>query len=380
VNAVAGRADGRIVVIGAGVIGAAIARWLAAAGGTVVVLEAGAFADGASGANMGQLSLTDREPAVHLDLARESLEQLRGETEDIGFRADGGSIALTDPAQVEPMRELVRRQRARGLEVKLLEPEEVRSVEPHLNPAAVFGLAYCPHEGQVDPLALTGLYLRQAEASGAVVHWRTPVTEWVVASGRVMAAVTPAGAFRADVFVLATGAWTREVAGRAGVDVPIGYHRGAVVVTQPVPPAIRGPVVGGGFLTPSFISRDHVEVGLLQRVNGSVLIGQSTRHVEGYDCGLVPGEIASMVRNFLRFFPVLDRVDAIRAWAGVTPFTSDRLAVFGFCRNPRNLFIAAAFKGAFSVAPAVGRHAAEAIARGRAAPEFAPFSPARFGV
>ncbi|MEW6308808.1 MAG: FAD-dependent oxidoreductase [Bacillota bacterium] len=371
-----------VAVTGAGVVGAAIARRLAETGVRVTVLEASDFAVGASGANMGQLSLSDREPCVHLDLARDSLAEYRGETADIGYREDGGSIVLTAPDQLEPMRRLVARQRARGLDVRLVPPGEAARAEPHICPTALEGLAWCPQEGQVDPLALTALYLDRAAAAGADVRWHTPVIgwEWDASGSRLTAALTPQGPVRAGEFVLAAGAWTRELAALAGVELPIGYHRGALLVTHPAPPTLRGPVVGGGFLTPAFVRENsHVEIGLIQRVNGSIIIGQSTRHVEGYDTALVPGELGALCSRFVKLFPSLAGVEAVRAWAGVTPFTADRLPVFGPCRRPGNLFVAASFKGALSVAPAVGRHAAAAIRSGRMPREFAPFSPARFG-
>ncbi|MCI8477700.1 MAG: FAD-binding oxidoreductase, partial [Oscillospiraceae bacterium] len=90
----------------------------------------------------------------------------------------------------------------------------------------------------------------------------------------------------------------------------------------------------------------------------------------------LPG-LCLVAKRFLRYFPTLEDLEIVRAWACVTPFTPDGLPVFGFSRAVPNFFTVAGFKGAFTTAPAVALHLAEAIHHGRVWD--AHFSPDRTG-
>ncbi|MGI9861980.1 FAD-dependent oxidoreductase [Moorella naiadis] len=371
-----------VLVIGAGVLGAATSYYLSCRGIQTLVIDKGEAAGGASGANLGQISLLDREPGPHLELARQSLSiygQLAKEWgRELGYKQTGGLVVLDKNEDLTKAAAIVAAQKQAGLECFLLTPEEATGQEPFLDPAGLTGAVYCPGEGKLDPFTVTLGFLDAARDRGVELVTGTAVTGFEIDGNNIVSVATGKGMIAAKVVVLATGAWTRELAARSGLDLPIYYHRGGAMVSLPVPPAINGPVVGGGFLSGSFVQEQRVGLAAVQETNGSVLIGQATDWVEDYDVGLTYTGIIKTAAKFLSHFPKLQELAIVRMWAGVTPYTADNWPLFGFSSKIHNLFLVAGFKGAFTVAPAVGQAAAEVIGGGCSTIDCSFFNPKRF--
>ena len=108
----------------------------------------------------------------------------------------------------------------------------------------------------------------------------------------------------------------------------------------------------------------HTGSGCNQMACGSVYVAQAPEDapVDSREVTL-PG-MCLVAKLFLKCFPSLRDLEIIRAWACVTPFTPDKLPVFGWSRQVPNFFTLAGFKGAFSTAPAIGRRVRDAIQNG----------------
>lgn len=372
-----------VVIIGGGVVGCAAAYYLAREGVEVLLLEQNELASGASGANLGQISILDREPDAHLALALESLELYPDLSAELGldleYRVTGGSYALTTERQLQKAGDLIERQARRGVAASLLSPHEAPAVEPALSPAGLAGLAYCPAEGRLNPLLVTLGFAKGARRCGALILEHTPVRGFRLDGDRATAAATDRGEVRARTFVNAGGAWTRHIGSLAGAGVPVRFHRGTAMVTEPVPPLIRGPVVGAGFLVPP-LTRQNRRVGLAlnQTAGGGVILGQYTEECSDYGTSVAGDGLRLVAEKVLKHFPGLAGLKVVRAWAGVTPYSDDILPVFGYRHEARNLLFCCSFKGAFTTAPAVGRMVADLVVRGRTRHPVEEFSPERF--
>ncbi len=358
----------QIVIIGGGVIGAASAYYLAKAGHAVTVLEKGELCSGASGSNLGQISLLDREEPWHAGLAVESLRvyaQMQGTT-DFEYENTGGVAVLQDEEQLAAAREMAEKLAPAGVEVAFLFGEDMKRAEPNIDPRAALAVAHCPGEGRINPLKTTLAFFDLARAHGAALYPHTAVTGFTRANGRITAVCTDRGDFPADTVVNAAGAWAGSVSALLGLPCPIEYHRGTAFVSQPVPPVLRGPVVGGGFLLKSRLAHVKRRIGLaaVQSRCGSVIIAQATEEAPLEDRDISVQGFCLTSRRFLSIFPSLETLEIVRAWAGVTPFTRDGLPVFGFAAQVPNYLVAAGFKGAFTTAPMIGRAVAAALSEG----------------
>ncbi|MEW6622075.1 MAG: FAD-binding oxidoreductase [Bacillota bacterium] len=375
-----------IVVIGGGIIGSAITYCLTKYGLKVVQVEQGEFVSGASGANLGQISLVDREPPLQLQLAKESLQiykDLSRELDkDFGYVSRGGFVVLYSESQLLAARKICSIQKQNGLRVHLLSVQEIKEQLPGLEGKNIWGGIFCEEEGGLDPLELTLAYQNKARKLGALTFSRTKVESFCMEGGRITAAQTTRGKITAKVFINAAGAWSAEVAKMAGLDIGIRYHKGTAMVTEPVSELFSGPVVGGGFLAGIFSDNDtgamRVGLAVMQQKNGSIIIGQASEKSINYDTSTNYEAICSTAKKFLEYFPGCAKLNIIRAWAGVTPYTTDGLPVFGYSGKVSNLFTAAGFKGAFTTAPALGELSASMICKGKIAEGYCSYSPDRF--
>lgn len=355
----------RIIIIGGGIMGAVASHYLAQAGHDVAVLEKGELASGASGGNLGQISLTDREEPWHARIVLDSLAEYERmqRTIPLEYQKTGGIVVLQDDEQLEAAVEMAGRLKESGVEVRLVYGEDIHEIEPNLDLTFVRAIAYCPEEGKINPLLTTLAFFGAAEKAGVKIHAGTTVTGFRTEGGRIAAVLTDKGEFEADIVVNAAGSWAGMIGGMLGLRMPIEYHRGSAFVSQPVAPVIKGPVVGGGFLLKSRLVQTKCRIGLaaIQTANGSVMLAQATEESPIEDTSVTSRGLCATAKNILRFFPCLTDLEIVRAWAAVTPFTPDGLPLFGFSRTIGNFFTAAGFKGAFSLAPAVGRRIVEAI-------------------
>lgn len=371
-----------ILVIGAGVLGATVAYYLSQQGIQVLVVDKKEVASGASGSNLGQISLVDREQGTELDLAIQSLNiysKLQGEwLSDSGYKRTGGLYLLDEEDDLQEINNIVR-QKKDYLDCSLLTGLEIREQEPFINTNIITGAVYCPDEGKLDPFQVTLGFMDAARANGVNLLTNVDITGFKVNGNKIVEVKTNKGTIKAKEVIMATGAWTRRLLNFIELDLPIHYHRGAAMVTQPIPPVINGPIVPGRFLTKSIDYDGSVFIGAVQQPNGSVIIAQANDVVSNFDVSVTYAGINKMANMFLDYFPRMKGVNVIRAWAGVTTYTDDGLPFFGYCKKVENLFLVAGFKGAFTVAPAVGKMAAEKICTGHSTiDDKSRFSPQRY--
>lgn len=382
-NVIGGSIDtGDVVVIGAGVVGGAIAYYLTKLGKSVIILEQDEVASGASGGNNGQISIIDREPGIELKWADESMRMYREYEEKGEFETDlditGGLALFYNQEEIEIGREVIGKYIELGYNCSIMTGKEIRKQEPLIDTAVVKGAAYCAEEGRLNPFSITIGLVDMAVSRGARLYQKTKVTDFVLDGDRIMEVVTDKGSFTGDTVVVATGAWTRELMSKLGLDYRIFYGRGSLMVTNPIEPCIKGPIVPGCFAIGTLYEGDWNLLGLTQHKNGTVTIGQDTRAVENYDKGVDYDGTVGLAKAFARHFPSLKDLDIVRIWSAVTPHVEDSLPIYGYSGKYTNMFMAAGLKGAFTIAPAAGEMAAKIILGETDDNLVTEYSPARF--
>ncbi len=358
------------LIIGAGIIGTSLAAELGSHKKSVLLIEQFDVAGGASGANLGQISLMDRFEDWHMKLALETLEEYRfiQNSNPLGFRQHGGSIVLISEEQRKRARNVGLVQNHRGIHMEILQKEDIRLLEPHLRKPDLLGLAYCPEEGSIDPLALVYYQLDRALSHNVDLLVHTEVNGFVTKGREIQAVVTSRGNYQADVVVNCAGGWAQNIADMLGEGLPIRSHKGTAFVTSPLPPLFQTTLVGGGFLmedtgekAPAF----RVGTALCQHENGSIVLGQATEQSPAGDRSLSKEGLGETASNLLHYFPVLQSADIIRSWAVSTSYSADGKPVMGFSPQWDNVLTVAGFKGAFSTALAVAKAARDMLLRGQ---------------
>jgi glycine/D-amino acid oxidase-like deaminating enzyme len=372
------------VVIGAGIVGAACAYYLAEAGLSVAVVDRGGVVAGTTGAGEGNVLVSDKLPGPELELALLSNRLWRQLPEDVQegaeLEAKGGLVVAPAAGHLAELGRLAGEQRRAGVQARDLTAHEARQLEPHLTEDLAGGVHYA-EDLQVQPMLATALLLRRARDKGAAVLFHHEVTGLSCSAGRVTGVETPARRLRAAMVVNAAGAASGHVAALAGLALPVEPRRGFVVVTEPLPRVIRHKVYSADYVANVESGDAGLETSTVVEgtASGTVLIGASRERV-GFDRSGGLRVVAALCRGAVRLFPMLGEVRAIRYYCGFRPYCPDHLPVVGADPRLEGLYQASGHEGAgVGLAPATGHLIAAQATGGPLEVDLEPFSAGRFG-
>ena len=367
-----------VAVVGAGIVGAAVARELAVRGIGVTLLDRGAVSSGTTGLGEGNVLCSDKDAGPELELTRAGLA-LFGELEErLGavarIRRKGALIVHPEPDTWAG--EPARLARMGSAEAELLEPGDVRRLEPELT-GPVHGASRFPGDLQCDPRAIARALAAEAVAAGAALREDCAV-ERVAGDGVVLAG---GERIAAGAVVLAAGAWSAPLAEAAGLPLPVEPRKGQLVrLAAPAPGLVRHKVVDGSYLRVGGERRVR-PAGLDGR--GDDLGGRRPRRLLARAARLRHGRRPGGERRDgrARGAPVPATVGAApaAAWAGLRPWLPDHLPAIGPSRRVPGLWVATGHEGAgVALGPVTGRLVAQLLAGEPPVVDPAPFDPDRF--
>lgn len=372
-----------VLVVGAGIIGAACARSLAMAGCDVTVVERAASASGTSASGEGNILVSDKLPGPELSLAQYALELWPRVVEELpGFPAleyeqKGGLVVST--AAVQPLLDFAATQREAGIDARPVSVAEALELEPDLNPAITAAVHY-PQDAQVQPAIATEALLASARRHGARVLPATEVIGPVLTDGALTGVRSNRGPIVTERVILAAGPWSGEVAGRLGVALPVGPRRGNILVTAPMRQRIFHKVYDADYVGAVESSDADLQTSSVveSTKGGTVLIGSSRERV-GFDDRLRVPVLRELAAKAMRLFPFLAGVPVIRAYGGFRPYVPDHLPVIGTDPRLSGLWHATGHEGAgIGLSVATGELIRDLLLGRPPAVDPAPFSPGRF--
>ena len=341
----------RIVVIGAGAIGASVAYHLAELGATdVVLVDRGEIAGGSTAKAMGGVR-QQFSTAAEVVLARESIRFF----EELGppyFHQVGYLFLTTTEEGLRVLEERRELQAGLGVPVEAVAPEEIASLAPGVRVDDVHGGVICAEDGVADPPAVTRELVRRAVERGVDLREHTSGEE-----------------VDGDVRVIAAGPHSAEVGAAFGLDLPVRPLCRQLIQTEPVSGLTdRLPMVLEAESSFHF-----------RRRGGSLVLAMTDPSprwgfAEEVDHSLVPDRIARLAHRF----PPAAGVGVKHAWAGLYDMTPDAHPIVGPVGD--GLYAACGFSGhGFMQSPAVGLALAEEIVRGESSLNLTPYRLERFG-
>ncbi|MGS0646014.1 FAD-dependent oxidoreductase [Komagataeibacter melomenusus] len=370
------------VVVGAGVVGAFTALFLAQSGLRVTLLDRGHPGAMASGGNAGSLhaqllSFDYGAPTQGLSPAARTMplqkasialwESLRDTFDrDIEMKRTGGLMIAQSEADLERMRQKVTVEQSIGVNCSLVGADELRRLEPALTPQCLGG-AWCPDEGKINPLSATLAVLSAARRHGVQIVPMADVRA-ITRTGNGYTVGTTAGTWSAATVVNAAGSFAARIGQLLGLDVPVHGAPLQMIVTEPVAPMLH-----------NLIAHASRHLTVKQAVNGSILIGG------GWTAGLDPvhahprPQRDSLEGNLWvarSLLPGLDRLHIIRSWAAMN-IDIDGAPILGEHPDCPNFYNAVTSNG-YTLAPMMGRITADLIVNRSTLTDISPFTMARF--
>ncbi|MFF7642686.1 FAD-dependent oxidoreductase [Streptomyces canus] len=372
-----------VVVVGAGMVGAACALYAARAGLDVIVVDRGPVAGGTTGAGEGNLLVSDKETGPELELALLSGRLWADLAEEVGdaieYEPKGGVVVAATPDSLGALEKFAAGQRAAGVEAVRVDADRLRELEPRVAPGLAGGVLY-PQDAQVMPTLAAARLVR---ASGARLVTGAAVTEVLRGAGGAVRGVrTGRGEIHAPYVVNAAGTWGGELAALAGVHLPVLPRRGFVLVTEPLPRLVRHKVYAADYVAD--VASDSAALQASPVVEGTaagpVLIG-ATRERVGFDRSLSLPALRALAAGATRLFPFLERVRAMRTYLGFRPYLPDHLPAIGPDPRVPGLFHACGHEGAgIGLSTGTGQLIAQVLAGEAPVLDLAPFRPDRFPV
>jgi glycine/D-amino acid oxidase-like deaminating enzyme len=343
----------RVVVIGAGIIGAAIAWHVARRGARVTVVDAGERGGIATRHSWAWINASWGNPEPYFRLRVRALQEWhRLEQELTGLPlAWSGSLNWELPA--DRLQAFAAQHAAWGYDIRCVGRAEVRRLEPALRQPPDLAV-HAPQEGAVEPVVAAHRLLAAVEELGAAVVTRNAVHSIIVRGGQVVGVRTASNAVDADRVVVAAGAGTAAIAATAGLTLPVADPPALLVVTKPCARLLNGLV-----MTPA--------MQLRQALDGRLL---ATASFDGHDHGdaAAAADIFAAIRTLLACEPFDLDFHAV----GRRPIPADRMPLIGPACGVEGLYVAVTHSGV-TLAPAIGRFVADELLHGQRDPLLAPF-------
>ncbi|MGE0008218.1 MAG: NAD(P)/FAD-dependent oxidoreductase [Parvibaculaceae bacterium] len=254
--------------------------------------------------------------------------------------------------------------RERGVNVEVLDQDELRQLEPALAP--IYRRAvYLPDQGQTkNPGRLVAALAENAARRGARFV-RAKVTDFEIGAHGPVAVLTDSGKRPVERVVVAAGAWSGRLARKLGTHVPLDSERGYHVMVEGADVGLRIQTLSA---ERKFVAAP-MEEGL--RLAGTV-------EIAGLEAAPNFARADILLRQGLRMFPQL-KAEKVRRWMGHRPGTPDSIPVIDVSPHHRNVFFAFGHGHQGLIAGSVtGRLIAELAAGRPASIDLTPFRAARF--
>lgn len=370
-----------VAVIGAGIVGAAAAHFLAAAGARVTLLDTSGPAAGATGASDGAVSVASKRPGPMMDLARHARAfYARGERDGL-FRGlfHRRSTFLVARTAIEA--DLVARHGAdlAAAGERVVESSRTALLDriPGLG-ASVCAALEIPDDGHALGYEITERLLHKSRVS---IRRDAPVSEIVMRAGNVGGVAIRDELLAVDAVLVAAGIGSAPLLGLGEILIP---RKGQMVVTDrasTVGPAIDGHLMAASYLAAKRgIVRDNAHIGLVidPLMTGQFLIGGSREdHRSEHTTDAVT--IAAILREALDLYPPLAGRRVLRSFAGVRTASRDGLPIVGLHPHRQGVVIATGFEGdGICLGPFMGACAARLLLGEKLEADLSALTPQRF--
>ncbi|MDQ4108855.1 MAG: FAD-binding oxidoreductase [Actinomycetota bacterium] len=386
-----------VLVVGAGIVGAATAYELARRGVEVTVLEGHRPAWGASGRNPGFVWLHTRAAGLQMELGlagRGLYDELAQSLDGFEFRESGGMTYFFEE-QAELFPAFVEERRTAGLPMELLDRDDARRACPIL-PPHVAGATFNPLDAHINTELLVRSLCAAAERQGAEVVADRTVTNLLAEGDRCLGVATPEGDLVADHVVVAAGVWSGPLVESLGFQVPIESMRLQLAETEPLAlrfdPILYGPTALKQYAfvkelpgyRPDLFAHPVEEVAsgievlelVAQRRDGRVLLG-CPMDFPGLDDRATVAGLGLTLTVLADHLPALRDVAVSRTWAGLLPQTPDALPILGAVPGVQGLWLATGHVFGNLAGPISGRLVAQMVVGEEPVLDPSPFRPDR---
>lgn len=349
-----------VIVIGSGVIGCAAAYYMAKKGMSVLVLDQDeSVGNGGSSRNGGGVRQSGRDPR-ELPLAIYGVENVWPTLSDelgvdVEYHKEGNLRLGKTETHKQILTGLTEKAVACGLNVRMIDAEEVRKINPYLS-EEVTCASWCPTDGHANPLTTTLGFYKNARALGVVFHMGEKVVKLEKVHGKLRRVCTKTTVYEADQVLVAAGYASRFLTQTVGIDVPMREELIEALVTEAEPK-----------MFPQMLGTADADFYGHQTNHGSFVFGGATgmeSTVLDNDTNRTSSLTAPCIcRGIMKYVPKLADAKIVRTWAGYEDLSIDGIPVISKVEEVPGLLLACGFTGhGFGISPVVGQLLAQLAA------------------
>ena len=349
-----------VIVIASGVIGCAAAYYMAKKGMSVLVLDQDeSVGNGGSSRNGGGVRQSGRDPR-ELPLAIYGVENVWPTLSDelgvdVEYHKEGNLRLGKTETHKQNLTGLTEKAVACGLNVRMIDAEEVRKINPYLS-EEVTCASWCPTDGHANPMTTTLGFYKNARALGVVFHMGEKVVKLEKVHGKLRRVCTKTTVYEADQVLVAAGYASRFLTQTVGIDVPMQEELIEALVTEAEPK-----------MFPQMLGTADADFYGHQTNHGSFVFGGATG-MESTVLDNGTNRTSSLTapcicRGIMKYVPKLADAKIVRTWAGYEDLSIDGIPVISKVEEVPGLLLACGFTGhGFGISPVVGQLLAQLAA------------------
>ena len=362
-----------VVIVGAGIVGAACAEAFARAQMSVALLEKAVVGGGATAAGMGHIVvMDDSEAQFALTHYSQSLwnERAAGMPREAEYEGCGTIWVASDDEEMAAVRRKNEFYRQQGVATEILDAAMLAEAEPNLRQGLSGGLLV-PGDSVLYAPCATAWLMRSAVDRGATLITGVEAVKFV--DGGVQ--LSDGSVVPARLSVNAAGSRSPELT----PDAPVRPRKGHLVITDRYPHFVRHQLVELGYLKSAHgMTTDSVAFNVQPRSTGQVLVG-SSRQFDQVHSAVDEGILQRMMRRALEFMPALGSLSVLRTWTGFRAATPDSLPLIGPCPGREGVYLASGHEGlGITTSLGTAQLLVDQILGKPTAIPFGPYLPSRF--
>jgi len=363
------------VIIGGGIIGTAIAFYLAKAKyGNIILVEkelflgSGATSKAAGGIRAQFSSKSNIEMSM---LSEKSFVNFKEETgQDAFYDKVGYMFLLEENNHIESFKKDYELQKSLGLNVELLKPEDIGQYAPHVSLEGIKLATFCHEDGLGDPHEFLTGYEKAARQLGVEFEIEAEVTGINLNAGKVTGVKTGKGEISTPLVINCAGPYAKVIGRMVGADVKVEPIRRQIVTTGEL-----------DFIKPYIPMVVDVKSGLYcHKESKGMLLGWADFSVKpSFDTSIDPDYTDAILEKALERIPQLETAEIANQWAGLYETTPDHRAIIGWEPAVEGMFHCTGFSGhGFMHAPAAGQITTEILTDRELSIDISSLSPSRF--
>ncbi len=342
----------KIVIIGAGIIGASIAYFLSLRShNNVVVLERETPGSGASGHSFAWVNAFGKDPRDYHTLNRRSLDMwYRMEHHldtDIGIHYGGEMRWENTKEGALQLQQRIRKLQGWGYPCQLISRDEMLELEPGINPGNVESASYSNADIHVETDKFISACFTRTQASGTDIYTQSSVIDFEIQNDKIVAVKTEDNEFTCDIVVLANGTDMTKLASLVDIHIPQQFSPGIIIKSTSCDTVLENIAILHAPSNDEY--KQHIH--LRQLYDGSLRIGQGTQEGINRDDSQQHADV--LLSCAKAFLPAIGNASAIATPMGYRPMPLDGFPIIGYTESLPNMYVALMHSGV-TLAPLIG--------------------------